>query len=104
MGGVDLIFPHHQNEIAQTEAYTGKQFAKYWIHSGHLLVDNKKMAKSAKNFYTLADIVEKIQSEDPQRNTELIYRGFRLMGLQNQYRENFNFTWDRLDGAMNTVK
>lgn len=60
MGGVDLIFPHHQNEIAQTEAYTGKQFAKYWIHSGHLLVDNKKMAKSAKNFYTLADIVEKV--------------------------------------------
>ena len=59
MGGVDLIFPHHQNEIAQTEAFTGKQFSKYWLHGGHLLVDNKKMAKSANNFYTLQDIVEK---------------------------------------------
>ena len=49
MGGVDNIFPHHQNEIAQTEAYTGKQFSRYWIHGGHLLVDNKKMAKSAGN-------------------------------------------------------
>lgn len=56
MGGCDLIFPHHQNEIAQTEAYTGKKFSQYWMHGGHLLVDNKKMAKSANNFYTLRDI------------------------------------------------
>ncbi len=59
MGGIDLVFPHHQNEIAQTEAFTGKTFAKYWMHGGHLLVDNKKMAKSANNFYTLRDIIDK---------------------------------------------
>lgn len=53
MGGIDNLFPHHQNEVAQTEAYTGKQFSKYWMHGGHLLVDNKKMSKSAGNFYTL---------------------------------------------------
>jgi cysteinyl-tRNA synthetase len=100
MGGIDLIFPHHQNEIAQTEAFTGKPFSKYWLHGGHLLVDNKKMAKSAKNFYTLRDIVEKV----PDTNPEFIYRGFRLMALQNQYRENFNFTFDRLTAAINTIK
>jgi cysteinyl-tRNA synthetase len=60
MGGIDLIFPHHQNEIAQTEAFTGKQFSKYWLHGGHLLVDNKKMSKSANNFYTLRDIVSSV--------------------------------------------
>jgi cysteinyl-tRNA synthetase len=100
MGGVDLIFPHHQNEIAQTEAFTGKTFSKYWMHGGHLLVDNKKMSKSAGNFYTLRDIVEKMTGTDEQ----LIYRGFRLMALQNQYRDNFNFTFDRLGAAVNTIK
>ena len=99
MGWVDLVFPHHQNEIAQTEAFTGKQFSKYWLHGGHLLVDNKKMAKSAGNFYTLRDIVEKMKPIDEF----FIYRGFRLMGLQNQYRENFNFTFDRLTAAINTI-
>ncbi len=100
MGGCDLIFPHHQNEVAQTEAYTGKKFANYWLHGGHLLVDNKKMSKSAGNFYTLRDIVEKITGTDEQ----LIYRGFRLMALQNQYRENFNFTFERLGAAINTIR
>lgn len=130
MGGVDLIFPHHQNEIAQTEAFTGKPFSKYWLHGGHLLVDNKKMAKSAYNFYTLRDIVERMKSppdkvgiplgqgglvsETIDTKTPLppltggqdilIYRGFRLMALQNQYRENFNFTYDRLTAAINTIK
>jgi len=60
MGGIDNLFPHHQNEVAQTEAFTGKQFSKYWMHGGHLLVDNKKMAKSAGNFYTLRDIVDSV--------------------------------------------
>ena len=100
MGGCDLIFPHHQNEIAQTEAYTGKQFAQYWMHGGHLLVDNKKMAKSANNFYTLRDIFEK----NSDISEVLIARGFRLMALQNQYRENFNFTFERLTAAINTIK
>ena len=53
MGGVDLIFPHHQNEIAQTESVTGKTFSTYWMHTGHLLVDGKKMSKSLGNMYTL---------------------------------------------------
>jgi cysteinyl-tRNA synthetase len=100
MGGIDNLFPHHQNEVAQTEAFTGKQFAKYWMHGGHLLVDNKKMAKSAGNFYTLHDIFEK-NKDIPE---VLIARGFRLMALQNQYRENFNFTFARLDAAINTIK
>jgi cysteinyl-tRNA synthetase len=100
MGGCDLIFPHHQNEVAQTEAYTGKKFANYWLHGGHLLVDNKKMAKSAANFYTLHDIFE--QNKDIPE--VLIARGFRLMSLQNQYRENFNFTFERLHAAINTIK
>ena len=100
MGGCDLIFPHHQNEVAQTEAYTGKKFANYWLHGGHLLVDNKKMAKSANNFYTLRDIFEK----NSDTSELLIARGFRLMALQNQYRENFNFTFERLGAAINTIR
>ncbi len=106
MGGCDLVFPHHQNEIAQTEAYTGKTFSKYWMHGGHLLVDNKKMSKSAGNFYTLRDIINSIGSEDAINKDSIdnsVCRGFRLMALQNQYRENFNFTWDRLGAAMNTI-
>ncbi len=100
MGGIDNLFPHHQNEVAQTEAFTGKQFSKYWMHGGHLLVDNKKMAKSANNFYTLRDITEKQKDV----SEVLIYRGFRLMALQNQYRENFNFTFDRLEAGINTIQ
>ena len=100
MGGIDNLFPHHQNEIAQTEAFTGKTFAKYWLHGGHLLVDNKKMAKSAGNFYTLRDIIEK-EKGTPET---LICRAFRLMALQNNYRENFNFTFDRLTAGVNTIR
>ncbi|EKD29652.1 MAG: hypothetical protein ACD_78C00322G0007, partial [uncultured bacterium (gcode 4)] len=100
MGGIDNIFPHHENEIAQSEAYSGKKFARYWMHSGHLLVDNKKMSKSADNFYTLADIVAKMPNEKPG----MVYRGFRLMNLQTRYRENFNFTFDRLTAAIQTAK
>ncbi|MDD2693997.1 MAG: cysteine--tRNA ligase [Candidatus Gracilibacteria bacterium] len=120
MGGIDNLFPHHQNEVAQTEAFTGKQFSKYWMHGGHLLVDNKKMAKSAGNFYTLRDIVDSViakneaiqetgngllrTSQGQEQQETLIYRGFRLMALQNQYRENFNFTFERLAAAINTIK
>ncbi len=100
MGAIDNIFPHHENEIAQTEAYTGKKFSRYWMHAGHLLVDNKKMSKSAGNFYTLPDIVAKMPNEKP----EMVYRGFRLMNLQTRYRESFNFTFDRLTAAIQTVK
>jgi len=98
MGGCDLIFPHHQNEIAQTEWVTGKTFSNYWMHTGHLLVENKKMAKSAGNFYKLKDIEEKYPGKEA-----LLSRGFRLMCLQNRYRENFNFTFERLESAMVTI-
>jgi len=58
-GGTDLIFPHHENEIAQAEAATGKTFVNYWMHCEHLLVENKKMSKSSGNFYTLRDLLDK---------------------------------------------
>ncbi|ANH78725.1 cysteine--tRNA ligase [Candidatus Chlamydia sanziniae] len=81
-GGVDNIFPHHENEIAQSEALSGKPFVRYWLHSEHLLVDGKKMSKSLGNFFTLRD---------------LLNRGFsgqevRYMLLKNHYRMPLNFT------------
>ena len=59
-GGEDLIFPHHENEIAQSEAANGKEFAKYWMHNGFLNIDNRKMSKSLGNFFTVREISEKI--------------------------------------------
>jgi len=100
MGGVDNLFPHHQNEVAQSEAFSGKQFVKYWLHGAHLLVDGKKMSKSADNFYRLVDIV-KTMSHEKERH---ILLGFRLMTFQNRYREELNFTYDRLQAAVNTLK
>ncbi|MDD2487417.1 MAG: cysteine--tRNA ligase [Candidatus Gracilibacteria bacterium] len=101
MGGIDNIFPHHQNEIAQTEAYTGKIFSKYWLHNGYLLVDNKKMSKSKKNFYTLVDVVDKMKGE---ANESYIYRGYRFMNYGAKYSESFNFTFDRLRQAIQNIK
>ena len=94
MGGVDLIFPHHQNEIAQSEAVTKKNLAKYWIHNEHLLVDNKKMSKSLGNYYTLHDLLDK---------------GFKPMGiryllLSTHYRQKLNLTFEGLDAAQAAVK
>jgi cysteinyl-tRNA synthetase len=83
MGAVDNIFPHHENEIAQTEAYTGKQFSRHWIHGGHLLVNNTKMSKSLKNFFTFRDILTKF----PDKKSTLVGRAFRLMVLQTRYRD-----------------
>ncbi|MFA5023034.1 MAG: cysteine--tRNA ligase [Candidatus Paceibacterota bacterium] len=88
-GGVDLIFPHHTNEIAQSEALTGHKFVETWLHSEHILVDNKKMAKSAGNFYTLADIEEK--GYNP-----IVYR---YLLLQTSYKQKVNFTWESLEAA-----
>ena len=90
-GAVDLIFPHHENEIAQSEAVTGKQFVRFWIHGEHLLVDGKKMAKSENNFYTLADIEKK--GFDPL--------DFRYLCLGAHYRSKLNFTWEGLEAAKN---
>ncbi|MBD3319409.1 cysteine--tRNA ligase [Candidatus Woesearchaeota archaeon] len=93
-GGIDLRFPHHDNEIAQTEAVTGKQFVKYWIHNEHLLVDNKRMSKSAGNFYTLRDITGKG------------YRpaAFRYLVLSGHYRQQTNFTWNSLEAAQHSIE
>ncbi|MFC1756819.1 cysteine--tRNA ligase [Patescibacteria group bacterium] len=93
-GAVDLIFPHHENEIAQSEAVTGKEFAKYWIEGEHLLVENKKMSKSLGNFYTLEDIEKK--GFDPL--------AFRYLTLNTHYRTKLNFTWESLENAKNGLK
>lgn len=88
-GGVDLRFPHHENEIAQSVAGYGEIPARFWVHNEHLLVDGKKMAKSAGTFITLAEIMERGFSP-------LAYRYFLLTA---QYRTPVNFTWEALAGA-----
>ena len=86
-GGVDNIFPHHENEIAQSEAANGVKFVNYWLHCHHLVVDGEKMAKSKGNFYTLADILTK--GYDP--------REVRLLLLATHYRKMLNFTFEALE-------
>jgi len=93
-GGVDLIFPHHENEIAQSEAYSGKKFVNYWSHNEHLIVDNKKMSKSLGNFYTLRDLLEKGYSP----------RSIRYVLLATHYRQKLNFTFESLKAAENSIK
>ncbi len=93
-GGVDLIFPHHTNEIAQSEAATGKQFVKYWIHNEHILVDGKKMSKSLGNFYTLRDLLKK--GYEP--------RAIRFLLLSAQYKQKLNFSFKGLESAKNTLQ
>lgn len=93
-GGVDLIFPHHTNEIAQSEAATGKRFVNYWIHNNFILVDDKKMSKSLGNFYTMVDLKEK-------GITPLTYRYWLMTA---HYRTLVNFTWDAVDGAQNAFE
>jgi cysteinyl-tRNA synthetase len=94
LGGVDLIFPHHENEIAQSEAATGKKFAKFWLHNEHLLVSGQKMAKSLGNYYTLRDLISR--GFDPL--------AFRYLCLQSHYRSKMNFTWESLKAAERTLK
>lgn len=93
-GGVDLIFPHHENEIAEAESLTKKPFAKFWLHAEHLLVDDKKMSKSLKNFYTLRDL-------EARGINPLAYRYFVL---QAHYRSKLNFTWEAVSAADNALK
>ncbi len=93
-GGVDLCFPHHENEIAQSEACTGAEFARHWFHNEHLMVDGSKMSKSLGNLYTLADIHE---------------RGFsaaelRYSLLSGSYRTKINFSFDRMNEARINLK
>jgi len=89
LGGEDLIFPHHEDEIAQSEGATGKPFVKYWLHGAHLLVEGKKMSKSLGNFFTLRDLLAK----------GFTGREIRYLLLTAHYRETFNFTLDGLAGA-----
>ena len=88
-GGVDLVFPHHENEIAQSRGATGKAPARHWMHVEHLLVNGEKMSKSLGNFYTLRDLLEK--GVDPM--------ALRYLLLSVSYRKQFNFTFEALDGA-----
>ncbi len=88
-GGVDLAFPHHTNEMAQSEAHNDKPFVKYWLHPEHLFVDNKKMSKSLNNFYTLTDIKEKHFNPI----------AYRYILLQSSYKQTTNFTWESLEAG-----
>jgi cysteinyl-tRNA synthetase len=94
LGGEDLIFPHHEDEIAQSEGATGKPFVKYWLHCAHLLVEGKKMSKSLGNFYTLGDLTEKHGFKG---------REIRYLLLTAHYRESFNFTLKGLQGARTSL-
>jgi cysteinyl-tRNA synthetase len=93
-GGVDLLFPHHENEIAQSVCAHGGDFVNYWLHNEHLMVDGKKMSKSLGNFYTLRDIQEKGFSP----------LAFRYFLLQAHYRTQTNFTWEALTAAQNALR
>jgi cysteinyl-tRNA synthetase len=88
-GGVDLLFPHHENEIAQSEAVTGHPFVRFWVHGEHLLVDGEKMAKSKGNFFTLRDLLEK--GYDPLT--------IRYLLVSVRYRKQLNFTFEGLKEA-----
>jgi cysteinyl-tRNA synthetase len=89
LGGEDLVFPHHEDEIAQSEGATGKPFVKYWLHGAHLLVEGKKMSKSLGNFFTLRDLLAK----------GFTGREIRRLLLSAHYRETFNFTMEGLQGS-----
>jgi cysteinyl-tRNA synthetase len=93
-GGVDLAFPHHENEIAQSEAATGKQFVKLWLHSEHLLVEGEKMSKSLGNFFTLRDLLGK--GHKPS--------SIRFLLLSVPYRSQLNFTMEGLQQAARSVE
>ncbi len=92
-GGVDNMFPHHENEIAQSEAATGKKFVNYWLHNEHLLVEGKKMSKRFGNFYTLRDLLAK--GYDPVV--------IRYLLMSTHYRQQFNFTFEGLESAKGAI-
>ncbi len=93
-GGVDLIFPHHENEIAQSEAGTGKPFVRHWMHVEHLMVDNATMSKSKGNFYTLPDVLARGHSPE----------AIRYLLLAAHYRSQLNFTWEGLQHAAGALE
>ncbi len=91
-GGQDLAFPHHENEIAQSEAHSGKQFANYWMHNGYITIDNEKMSKSKGNFFTVRDILKSYDGE--------VIRFFLLSG---HYRNPINFSDSLMEQAKNSL-
>lgn len=92
-GGQDLAFPHHENEIAQTEAKTGKPFANYWMHNGYITIDNEKMSKSKGNFFTVRDILNSYEGE--------VIRYFLLSG---HYRSPINFSEELMSQSKNALQ
>ena len=92
-GGEDLIFPHHENEIAQSEAANGKEFARYWMHNAFLNIDNRKMSKSLGNFFTVREISEKYDLQV-----------LRLFMLSAQYRSPLNFSADLMEASKNSLE
>ncbi len=93
VGGIDNMFPHHENEIAQSEACTGKKFSMFWMHSEHLIVEGKKMSKSLGNFFTLRDLLNKGYTG----------RQVRYMLLQTHYKTQLNFTFEGLDSIKSAL-
>ncbi len=93
-GGVDLVFPHHENEIAQSECATGKQFVRYWIHPEFLIVEGEKMSKSLGNFHTLRDLIAEGHSPE----------SIRYLLLSVHYRKQLNFTADGLKQAQASIQ
>jgi cysteinyl-tRNA synthetase len=92
-GGIDLVFPHHENEIAQSEGATGKPFVRYWVHAEFLMVEGQKMSKSLGNFFTFRDLVEKGYTP----------RAIRYLLLSAPHHKQLNFTLEGLRGAESTV-
>ncbi|WP_432404560.1 cysteine--tRNA ligase [Wukongibacter sp. M2B1] len=92
-GGQDLVFPHHENEIAQSEAFTGKPFANYWVHNGYITINNEKMSKSKGNFFTVRDIINEF---DPE-----VVRFFLLSA---HYRNPINFSRELMQQAKNALE
>jgi cysteinyl-tRNA synthetase len=92
-GGLDLQFPHHENEIAQSEGATGKPFARYWLHNGFLNVDNQKMSKSLGNFFTIREVLQRYEGET-----------VRCLMLRTHYRSPFNFSDAHLDDARSALR
>lgn len=93
-GGEDLVFPHHEDEIAQSEALTGEKFVNTWVHTSFLSVDEEKMSRSRGNVFTLTDLIDK----------DFNPLAFRYLTFQTHYRAKMNFTWEGLDGASTALR
>jgi cysteinyl-tRNA synthetase len=92
-GGEDLAFPHHENEVAQSEALTGKLFVRYWLHMRHLMIDGGRMGKSLGNYVSFDDVLTKHSTD-----------AFRYFYISTHYRRPLNFTWNAIESAENTIK